>query len=281
LLVANIAESTNALGNAYRKLGETSKSEVLLHQAVLDAEDSGLKYIAACYHISLGKVYCQQSSYDLALDHLRKAEQQLAEVKSSRREAEAKLHIAAVFYRTGRLKEAAECLSCVADLMAEIGYDGFLLADGEEVLDVLRFGSAKRIGDESFTRLVAWLTGKNAVVEKPIPVAAEAIGDTRFPTLRVFGFGTPRVMLGAHEVLDGGWRSRKALELFFFLVSNKGRLGNEELIEALWSDSSIDLSGSTLKTNIYRLKAGFVLRLRFGWCLRLLAQPRRAGRVRC
>jgi DNA-binding SARP family transcriptional activator/predicted negative regulator of RcsB-dependent stress response len=249
-----IAESTNALGNAYRKLGETSKAEVLLNQAVLEAEDSGQKYIAACFHISLGKVYCQLEEYGQALTHLGVAEQQLSELKSTRREAEAKLYQAAVFYGTGLLKEVVESLAKVAGLVGQIGYDGFLLADGEELLDVLRFGSAKRIGDETFTRLVARLTGSGAVEEQPRPAVAEVNGDTRFPTLRVYGFGSPRVFLGAHEVLDGEWRSRKAQELFFFLATNRGRLRNEELIDALWSDSSLDLSGSTLKTNIYRLR---------------------------
>jgi LuxR family maltose regulon positive regulatory protein len=249
-----IAESTNALGNAYRKLGEISKAEVLLNQAVLEAEDSGQKYIAACYHISLGKVYYQQGADDSSLHHLMVAEQHLAELKSSRREAEAKLHEAAVYYRTGRLNEVTDSLSKVAELVTQIGYDGFLLADGEEVLDVLRFGSAKRIGDETFTRLVSRLANNGAVVEKTGSADGQSNEYIHFPTLRVFGFGNPRVMIDAHEVVDGEWRSRKAKELFFFLLSSKGHVNNEEIMEALWPETSLDLSGSTLKTNIYRLR---------------------------
>lgn len=249
-----IAESTNALGNAYRKLGETSKAEVLLNHAVLEAEDSEQKYIAACYHISLGKVFYQQGANDPALHHLMVAERQLADLKSSRRQAEAKLHIAAIFYRTGHLNEVTEALSKVADLVAQIGYDGFLLADGEEVLDVLRFGSAKRIGDDTFTRLVARLNNNGAVVEKTNLSVGESNEYIHFPTLRVFGFGNPRVLIDAHEVSDGEWRSRKAKELFFFMLASKGHVNNEEITEALWPKTSLDLSGSTLKTNIYRLR---------------------------
>jgi LuxR family maltose regulon positive regulatory protein len=152
-----IAESTETVGSAYRKLGETSKAEVLLKQALLEAEESGQKYIAAIYRISLGKLYCQQGSYPQALSHLRLADTQLTGLESQSRAAEIKLYQAAIYYRTSKLKDAMEYLTQVAELVSKVGYDGFLLADGREVLDVLRFGAAKRIGGEAFTRLVGKL----------------------------------------------------------------------------------------------------------------------------
>ena len=87
-----VAESTETLGSAYRKLGETSKAEVLLQQALLEAEESGQKYIAAIYRISLGKLYCQQGSYLQALEHLRLADAQLTGLESRRRMAEIRLY---------------------------------------------------------------------------------------------------------------------------------------------------------------------------------------------
>lgn len=119
---------------------------------------------------------------------------------------------------------------------------------------MLRFGAARRIGEETFPRLVSRLTENPAFVRASYPQPADVAGATRFPTIGAFGFGSPRVMLGAHEVVDVEWRSRKAKELFFFLLANKTRPSNEELMEAMWPEASAELSGSTLKTSIYRLR---------------------------
>lgn len=249
-----IAESTYALGNAYRKLGETSKAEVLLKQALRESEDSGQGYIAAIYQIYLGKVYCQLGSYEQALEHLKAAEGQLKGLKSLRRVAEAKLYQAAAYYRLNKLKETVEQLNPVADLVSELGYDGFLLADGDEVLDVLRFGAAKRIGGEAFVRLARRVTQGQVSEEQADGSVVEGGGSSPFPLLRALSFGSPRVLLDTHEVTDPEWRSRKARELFFLLLCNKRVLSNEEIAEALWPDVSTDLSGSTLKTSVYRLR---------------------------
>jgi ATP/maltotriose-dependent transcriptional regulator MalT/DNA-binding SARP family transcriptional activator len=249
-----IAASTTALGNAYRKFGETSKAEVLLRQALTEAENSGQQYIASSYHISLGKLYCQTGAYTTALNHLRLAEDKLTELNSPRRIAEVKLFQAASLYRSGQIKEAAEYLVQVAQLVSTLGYDGSLLADGQDVLDVLRFGAAKRIGQATFAHLVGRLTQTRQSAEQPDGPRDQAGTSACFPAVRAFGFGSPRVVLDSHEVTDAEWRSRKAKELFFFLLSNRGFKSNEEIVEALWPAVSLDLSESTLKTNIYRLR---------------------------
>jgi DNA-binding SARP family transcriptional activator len=243
------------MGSAYRKLGETSKAEVLLKQALLEAEQSGQKYAAAIYHISLGKLYCQQGSYPQALEHLKLADAQLSGLEAQRRIAEVRLYQAAIHYRTSKLKDAMEYLTQVADLVSEVGYDGFLLADGREVLDVLRFGAVKRVAGEAFARLVEKLA-ENPWREEASNVTSFGAGrhSSFFPALRVFGFGNPRIVLDVHEVADSEWRSRKAKELFFFLLCNRRNLSNEEIVESLWPDVSLDLSASALKTNVYRLR---------------------------
>jgi LuxR family maltose regulon positive regulatory protein len=249
-----IAESTKVLGDAYRKRGETSKAEVLLRQAILESEDSGQRYIAAIYHVSLGKVCCQLGDLGQAMEHLKVGEQQLADLKNARRLAEAKLYLAAAYYRTDKLKDAVEELNGVAGLVSEVGYDGFLLADGDEVLDVLRFGAARRLGGGVFVRLVWRLTRSGLPGSKAEGEAAELGEATPFPTVKACSFGTPRVILDTHEVTDAEWRSGKSKELFFLLLYHKRTLSNEELVEALWPEDSVEVSTSTLKTSIYRLR---------------------------
>lgn len=249
-----IGESTNALGDAYRKLNETSKAEVLLRQALLEAENSGQKYIAAIYNISLGKVYCQVGSHNQALECLNNAEAQLTEVGSPRRIGEAKLYQAAVYLRTGKLKESLTCLSDMKALWSKDSFDGFLLADGEELLDVLRFAIAKRVGGDTLVRLVARISADYGPDEMEEQSFGGAIGVKRFPDLRVFAFGGSKVFLGGHEVADGEWRSRKAKELFFYLLAKKHAISSDQIVESLWPEMSVALSDSALKTNVYRLR---------------------------
>jgi len=249
-----IAESTEALGNAYRSLDETSIAEVLLNQAVLEGENSGDMYVTACNHISLGKIYCQLCSYGPAIKHFSLAEAQLTELKSLRRVAETKLYQAAIYYRTNKLKDAMEYLTQVADIVSQIGYDGYLLADGYEVLDALRYGAAKRVGGDTYTRLVGRLTQKPAGQKRTTGGKSGADGLSRYPTIRAFSLGLPRVFLDTHEVTDAEWQSRRAKELFFFLQCNRRVLTKEEIMDKLWPDSSVDLSSGALRINIFRVR---------------------------
>ncbi len=266
-----IAGSMEGLGTAYRKLGQASKAEVLLNQALLEAEDSGQKYIAAFFHISLGKVHCQLGSHSTALEHLRLAEEQLTGLKSLRRVAEAKLFQAAIYYRTNKLKEAVENLTRVADLVSQLGYDGFLLADGDAVLDVIRFGAARRVGGDTYTRLVARLTRGPSLPEEPDRGLVGHGGFARYPVLRAFSFGHPRVMLDTHEVTDAEWQSRKAKELFFFLCYNNRVLTNEDIIDNLWPEASVDLGSGALRISVFRVRQALfsdcILTNDEGYCL--------------
>jgi DNA-binding SARP family transcriptional activator len=249
-----IAESTNVLGRAYRKLGETFRAEFLLRQAVTEAEKSGQKYIAATYNISLGKVYCQVGSYTEALESLGIAEKQLNELHSLRELAEVKLYQAAAFYRCGKIKETLACLSHTQKLCPKDGFDGFLLADSGELLDVLNFGMAKRVGWNGLASLVARISAG----QRPRDLVPTSPGQSGPPLgllgLRVHSLGESKIWLDSHEVSDGEWRTKKAKELFYFLLARKNLASKEEIVESLWPNKSLEFRTSKLKTTVYRLR---------------------------
>lgn len=249
-----IAGCTESIGSIYRQLGETSKAEALLNHALLEAEESGQRYIVAVFRLSLGKVYCQLGSYSQALLHLGLAEQQLSEIKSFRRMGETKLYQAAIYYRTNRLREAMESLTQVADLVSQFGYGGFLLADGDAVLDVVRFGAARRAGGDTFTRLVGRLTQTPLDLEESNETQSKLKPLAKFPVISAYGLRHPTVTLDTHEVTEAEWQSRKAKELFFFLHFNRRALTNEQIMDNLWPDISVELSSGALRVNIFRLR---------------------------
>ncbi len=63
-----------------------------------------------------------------------------------------------------------------------------------------------------------------------------------------------RVFLEGHEVTAPEWRSRKAKELLLFLLCRREAATKEELIDALWPESTGGAGSSALKTTIYRLR---------------------------
>ena len=142
----------------------------------------------------------------------------------------------------------------MANLLAELGHDGFLLAEGDELLDVIRFGAARRVGGGTFSRIVKRLVPMQLAEGSFDRSSTENPEFPQFPTLQAFGFGVSRVTMDSHPVSDVEWRSRKAKEIFFFLLCNQRPLGNEELLDALWPDASMAMSDSVLKTSIYRLR---------------------------
>lgn len=246
-----VGESTNTLGEGFRKLGETSKAATLLNQALLEAQHSGQEYITAIYHISLGKVYCQEASYERAHEHFNCAKGLFEELNSNNRLAEINLFQAEIFYRTGNLDDTREHLAAASRLISEQGIDGYMLMDGREVLDVIGFGAARRIGGETFVRLTARLM-ENSSADEESRDAQPNRG--KLAALQAYGLGAPRVVLGSHQVRDVEWRSRKARELFYFLLCNQRPTNNEEILDALWPEASVNFSDSVIKTNVYRLR---------------------------
>ena len=61
-------------------------------------------------------------------------------------------------------------------------------------------------------------------------------------------------MLDTYLVTDAEWQSRKAKELFFFLCHNRRVLTNEEIMDHLWPEASVDLSSGALRINIFRIR---------------------------
>lgn len=245
-----VAEATNGLGNTFWRAGQPDKAETLLRQAIIEMEQSGQKYLMACYSLSLGKVHSREGALREAMDCLDLAETVFCEQGSSRGVAEAKLHQAAALYRMDRTRDALARMGDLAQLLEQLGYEGFLLPDGDQAVDILRLSLAKGIGGGRFKSLVRRLEGEP---ERGDTSTGAATGRV-LPTVRVTGFGHAQVFVDRHQVGDNEWRSRKAKELLFFLLCNKRPASKEQLIEALWPDSADGEHEDALRMNIHRLR---------------------------
>ncbi len=245
-----VAEATKGLGNTYRRLGEREKAEVLLHQAILEAEESHQNYFVARYLVALARVYSQSEEFAKALESLESAVQLFREQGSLRGVAEATLCKGSVLYRLGRTQEALHSVADLGKLLQGLGYEGFLVPDGDDAVDLLRLATAKDIGGQAVGNLFQRLQGKPKEDEPGV----KTYQGRPLPVLEAFSFGQSEVVLGGHRIEDQEWRSRKAKEILFFLLCQKRTVSKDELIEALWPEEDAADHDDALRMNMHRLR---------------------------
>jgi ATP/maltotriose-dependent transcriptional regulator MalT len=249
-----IAEATSALASTYRRMGDTSKAEALLGQALLESKKSEQRYAQARYHIALAKVYSQQGRHREALEQLALGTRMLRQRRNLRALAEAKLVEAVALYRSGHVLRCLKALSTLAAMVKRLGYEGFLLADGEEVAEVIHLAAVKRLGEGLFERLLARV--KEQVRHQPGERDELWQVLTSLPRLKVFALGEARVLLEHHLVTEGEWESAKAKELLYFLLCTRKPLRADAIIDALWPEGAGSEQRKLLNTTVYRLRRG-------------------------
>lgn len=80
--------------------------------------------------------------------------------------------------------------------------------------------------------------------------ATEIIHDGA-PQIKILALGEPSVLINGEAILR--WRTKRATELFFLLLNNDLPLRKEQIITALWQETSERIDG-TLHSTIYRLR---------------------------
>ena len=244
-----VAEATNGLGRAYRGMGQMGKSETLLEQAIVEAEQLGQRHCEARYRVSISDVYCQNGDFDRALKAIEPAAAIFEDQGSPRGVAEVALRRGTALYRLGRTQDALGSMTEMARLLDELGYAGFLVPDAEQAIDLVRLAVAKGIGSESLSGLARRLEATPEEAE-PTTRSDRTVG---LPTVTVCGLGQTEVRLGDHVVNDKEWRSRKARELLFFLLCEGQPASKDRIIEALWPES-VGNHDDALRMNVYRLR---------------------------
>ncbi|MBI2918262.1 MAG: tetratricopeptide repeat protein [Chloroflexi bacterium] len=243
-----VAEATNGLGNCFRGLGEPARGEVLLKGALQEAAESGQSYFAARYHLSLSRVYCASGRFSEAAGEIEAARRIFHQCGIRRGLAEATFWEAYLNFKQGRNSEALKTLGEVEREVEALGYSGFLLAEAEDTLDLIRLGAAKHGGASLCGRLLL------RAIERLRPASPPHADLDALPRVGSFALGRDLVFLDRHEVSDQEWGSRKARELLFFLLSRKKQAGRDELIDALYPEVAPECGHVALRQTIRRLR---------------------------
>lgn len=241
----------DAIGNTYRLLGDIAGGEPWAQRASAEAEERGGMLEAGLCKTSLGLVQRDRGELREAAASLEEAVKLLKRANARRELSTAYVHLSGVYFSLKRKRMALECLEMAANIVAELGYDHFLVVEATRNPLLIQYAAANKIADGYFGRL---LKGMKAAPSAAKGAATEGPEHEAGATVYAFGFGHLRVEIGGREITDLEWRSEKSKEMFFFFLCNRRPLRKEEILTALWPDLSEEKTTSAFHSNMYRLR---------------------------
>ena len=156
---------------------------------------------------------------------------------------------------------AADHASAAFELAGDTEMGLSLVAAGAEFLAPLRTAVGRGIGGEALSGLLRrseeWL-GSHQPAPAVAPVVAQpepAVG----PRLQAFGFGAGEVLCNGAPVTGHQWGTAIARELFFLLVLHPNGLRREQIVTALWPETSAGRSVTQFHSTLHRMRRALAL----------------------
>ena len=243
-----ITYTLDGLGNTLRLQGDLAQARKQLLEALEQAERHGSTYETGLCHSSLGTLACEDSDLAAARRHLNQAVE-LFEASGFKRElARAFLHRAQVAFRIGEQEEALGDLGRSLTLADQLGFDQFLVVDGQQLEPLLRYAAGHRVNDGTLSRLLDRIQAHRMQVAKRAEPALRA--EPR-RTLKVYALGKPEVELGERTVQ---WTTAQSKDVFFCLLQYPKGLRKEELGEIFWPEHAPHRLDGILRSTLYRVR---------------------------
>jgi LuxR family transcriptional regulator, maltose regulon positive regulatory protein len=243
----------DGLANVHRLLGDYATAERLLRQALHQAEENNSHYEAASYWISTGVLAEEQDDLARAEEALARAMGQLSNSGARRDLARARFHLARTAFARGDRDRAVSELESSLELCRQLGYDQFMVAEGQRAGSLLSFARSKGVGGRRLELIVERL---GRVTLSPIPQKRPKIR-TEAPApkqIEVYSFGHGRVLVDSRPVTTGDWAVEKTKELFFYLLVQPHSLRKEQIVDTLWPELDPGKSNSQFHSTVYRLR---------------------------
>ena len=244
-----VTYNLDALGNVSRLQGNLDQARKWLLEAMAHAEKHGSGYETGLCDTSLGILAGQEGDLVMARHHLDRAVERF-EAGGFRRElARACLHRARVAFLAGNRQEALAGVERTLDLVRQLGFDQFLVAEGRQFVLLLRSvtspgpdrGDAAARLLERIEAHQAWLT------KRPEPV----LQSEPQLELKIHALGLPRVEMDGTAVQ---WTTAQSRDLFFCLLQHRRGLRKEEVGALFWPDHSPHRLDSIFRSTLYRLR---------------------------
>jgi LuxR family transcriptional regulator, maltose regulon positive regulatory protein len=250
-----IAYGTAGVGETYRLLGQYDKARTLLEEARHQAEDQKQLYETALFDIQLGIIDYETGQLELAKTKLSSAGKQLQTMGDRDALATVYFHLAQVSFLSREYTLAKEWLIKTSRLADELGYENFMIVEGKKTLPLIHYGVTIGIGNGRFVRLLEKIRALNETKQ-----TQETNGLLISPNsktehdVEVRALGLTEVTVNHQQVTDVDWRSSRAKEIFFYLLTYPGGRTKEQITAALWPDLSPAKGSSNFHINLFRAR---------------------------
>jgi len=249
-----VAWATAGIGETYRLLGDTDKAEVLLKEAAAQAEEHGQTYEASLFATQLGIIEYGRGQYETATRILLATCERLRNVGDKDALARAYFHLAQASFLSTKYDLAINWLEKVSGLADELGYDHFLSVEARNAALLIQYAASKGVGGNRFVRIMDNMRPRRDRKRIQIPANTSiGLSVATKPDIKAYTLGETRVV-SSHTISDSEWRSNRAKELFFYLLTQSTGQTKEQITGALWPDLAPAKATSNFHINLYRAR---------------------------
>ena len=240
--------ATTGLGNVARLQGNLANAASQLNHALSLADQHGSGYEASLCHTSLGVLAGEAGDLKAARRHLDLAVERFLAGGFRRDLASASLQRAQIAYRAGDYMQALSDLERTLDLAEILGFDQFIVVEGQRLAELLRYAQAKGLGDSIPLGLMERLETHHAeVASRPEPSIQVEPGQA----LKIYALGPPRALLDGENIQ---WPIQQSRDLFFCLLQHAQGLRKEEIGALFWPEHPPHKLDGVFRSTLYRLR---------------------------
>jgi len=243
----------DALANTHRLLGDYAAAERLLRQALQQAEEGQSPYEVATYSVSAAVLAEEQGDIEQAEELLRSAIESLSSSGAKRDLARARFHMARTLFAAGKPEMAVEELKATLELSRELGYDAFMVAEGQRAGKLISWALARGEGGRRLELVAERLRAATQPLQigHPPRIRVQPAGPLR---IEAYSLGPSRVLVDARTITSSDWAVEKTKELFFYLLMHSQPLRKDQVVDDVWPDVELGKSNSQFHSTMYRLR---------------------------
>jgi LuxR family maltose regulon positive regulatory protein len=252
---AFIAYATAGVGETFRLLGQYDKARTLLEEARHQTEDQKQPYETALFDVQLGIIDYETGQFERAKAGLSDAGRRLKTIGDRDALAKVFFHLAQASFLSRDYDAAAELLEKASRLADELGYENFLVIEGKKALPLIYYGVTIKTGNGRFIRVLEKIKALNEMGRSKATADLPKSPDSKTGhDIEVRVLGHTEVMVNNRQVKDIDWRSSRAKEIFFYLLTYQGGRTREQITTALWPDLSPAKASSNFHINLFRAR---------------------------
>jgi LuxR family maltose regulon positive regulatory protein len=242
------------LGEIYRLQGEPDKAETLMREAIAQADEQKQTYDGALFAVQLGIIAYERGQYGTAAETLDHSARKLASIGDKDALAKVYFHLALCAFLAKRYEDTIMHLQKSCLLAQKLGYDDFMAVEGRNAVLLFEYAISKAVEPARMLNIIEKI--KKRQQQQPVDAMPNlSILDARVrPDIEVKVLGESGVWVGGQLIGETKWRSQRAKEIFFYLLSNDVCQTRETITAAIWPDMEPAKAISNFHINLYRLR---------------------------